>query len=95
MAVPTDIKLLQKDRTVAFTFDNGESYQLTCHYLRTYSPSADTRHQSEEQLKTIKEDVNIIAMEPVGNYALKIVFDDGHKSGLYSWDYLYQLCKDL
>lgn len=85
---PTDIKLLQKSRTVEITFDDGAHFIMSCEYLRTHSPSAETKYQ-----KPIinKQDVNIIGIEPVGNYAVKFIFDDGHDSGIYSWQTLYEL----
>lgn len=75
------------------TFDTGESFQLSCEYLRVYSPSAEVRGHGpgQEVLQTGKEQVNIDAIEPVGQYAVKLVFDDGHQSGIYSWNVLYHL----
>lgn len=90
---PTDIKLLQKKHQVILTYENGESYTLTCEFLRVHSPSAEVRGHGGQggELPKNKQDVNIIAIEPVGNYAVKFIFDDGHASGIYSWDYLYDL----
>ena len=69
---------------------------LSCEFLRVYSPSAEVRGhgKGQEVLQLGKENVNITAIEPVGNYAVKLVFSDGHDTGLYSWDYLYDLGKD-
>lgn len=90
---PTDIKLHQQSRKLDVSFDDGQSFTLPCEYLRVYSPSADVRGHSPEQavLQTGKEQVNIKDIEAVGNYAVKLVFSDGHDTGLYTWDYLYEL----
>ena len=90
---PTDIKLHQKSRVLEMSFDDGSTFQMPCEYLRVYSPSAEVRGHGpgQEVLQTGKEDVNINSIEPVGNYAIKLEFDDGHNTGLYSWDTLYQL----
>lgn len=94
MPVPIDIKLLQKSRVVEITFDNGEHFSLSCEYLRVFSPSAEVKGHGggEGVLVTGKQAVNIIGIDPVGNYAVKFIFDDGHASGLYSWNTLYDLC---
>ncbi len=90
--VPTDIKLLQKSRVLEITFADGSHFVLPCEYLRVYSPSAEVRgHGGEGVLVTGKELVNITGIDPVGNYAVKISFDDGHNTGLYSWSTLYDL----
>ena len=75
------------------SFDDGKSHRLSCEYLRVYSPSAEVRGHGpgQEVLQEGKRDVEITAIEPVGNYAVKLVFSDGHDTGLYSWDYLYSL----
>ena len=90
---PVDIKLHQQSRKLELSFDDGKTFTLSCEFLRVYSPSADVRGHSPEQavLQTHKEKVNIKDIEAVGNYAIKLVFDDGHDTGLYSWDYLYDL----
>lgn len=90
---PTHIKLLQKDRILEITFDDGVSFNLSCEYLRVFSPSAEVRgHGGEEpKLETGKKDVNIIGIDQIGNYAIKLIFDDGHETGIYSWDFLYNL----
>ncbi len=90
---PTDIKLHQVSRILEVSFDDGAHFQLPCEFLRVYSPSAEVRGHGpgQEVLQTGKEDVNIIGIEPVGLYALKLTFSDGHDTGLYSWDYLYDL----
>jgi DUF971 family protein len=93
MATPTEIRLQAKSRQLLLSFDDGKSFALPCEYLRVYSPSAEVRGHGpgQEVLQLGKEQVNITAIEPVGHYAVKLVFDDGHDSGLYSWDYLYRL----
>lgn len=90
---PTDIRLHQKSRRLEVAFEDGSVFELPCEYLRVYSPSAEVRGHGPGQsvLQIGKEGVNITAIEPVGNYAVKLVFDDGHDSGLYSWSYLYEL----
>jgi len=93
---PTDIKLHTKSKRLDVTFDNGEHFELPCEYLRVYSPSAAVRGHGpgQEVLQYGKKEVNIDAIEPVGQYAVKLVFDDEHDSGLYSWDVLYNLGKN-
>jgi DUF971 family protein len=90
---PTDIRLHQKSRILEIEFDNGSRFQLPCEYLRVYSPSAEVRGHGpgQEVLQTGKEMINITAIEPVGNYAVRLQFDDNHNTGLYSWDLLYKL----
>lgn len=91
--LPTDIRLHQHSRKLEVDFEDGCVFVLPCEYLRVYSPSADVRGHSAEQavLQTGKERVNIRDIEPIGNYAVKLIFDDGHETGLYTWDYLYEL----
>lgn len=91
--VPTEIALDQTARVLELSFEDGSRHRLPCEFLRVYSPSAEVRGHSPEQavLQVGKRDVNIVAVEPVGHYAVKLVFDDGHDSGLYSWDYLDEL----
>ena len=93
MPRPTNINLHQQSRVLEIEFDNGESYQLPCEYLRVYSPSAEvTGHgPGQEVLQVGKEEVNITGIEPQGNYAVKLIFDDKHDTGIYTWDYLYEL----
>ena len=90
---PTGIKLHQKSRLLEVSFDNGETFQLSCEYLRVYSPSAEVQGHGPGQqvLQYGKEAVNIIGIEPVGNYAVVLRFSDGHDTGIYSWDLLYEL----
>jgi DUF971 family protein len=91
--LPTDVKLHRQSRKLELRYADGRTFELPCEYLRVYSPSAEVRGHSPAQavLQVGKENVNIQAIESVGNYALKLVFDDGHDTGLYSWDYLYEL----
>jgi DUF971 family protein len=91
--VPTEIKLHQQSKLLEIRFADGGHFKLPCEYLRVYSPSAEVRGHSpgEETLQTGKRNVEIRAIEPVGNYAVKLVFSDGHDSGIYSWDVLYDL----
>ncbi len=93
---PTEIKLHQKSRVLEIAFDDGKSFRVECELLRVYSPSAEVRGHGpgQEVLQSGKKDVEITAVEPVGNYAVRLVFSDGHDTGLYSWDYLYGLGMD-
>ena len=93
---PIDIRLHQASRLLEIKFDNNTECMLSCEFLRVYSPSAEVRGHGhgQEVLQLDKEDVNITEIEPVGNYAVKLVFSDGHNTGLYSWDYLYDLGRD-
>jgi DUF971 family protein len=90
---PTEIRLHQKSRILEVAFDDGQRFSLPCEYLRVYSPSAEVRGHGpgQEVLQVGKRDVEIREIEPVGNYAVKLVFSDGHDTGLYSWDYLHEL----
>ncbi|AZR82786.1 gamma-butyrobetaine hydroxylase-like domain-containing protein [Thiomicrospira sp. S5] len=93
MAIPTDIKLQQKSRQLVVTFDTGEVFELPCEYLRVYSQSAEvTGHApGQEVLQVGKRNVNIEGITPVGNYGVKLHFDDGHDTGIYTWERLYEL----
>ena len=90
---PTEITLQQRSRLMVIAFDDGTRAELPCELLRVYSPSAEVKGHGPGQgvLQTGKEAVGINAIEPVGNYAVRLVFDDGHNTGIYSWDYLYDL----
>lgn len=90
---PTEINLHQKSRMLEISFDDGSHFELPCEYLRVYSPSAEVQGHGpgEGVLQVDKEDVNIKHIEPVGNYAVQIYFDDEHSTGIYSWDTLYKL----
>ncbi|MFD0913313.1 gamma-butyrobetaine hydroxylase-like domain-containing protein [Methylophilus luteus] len=93
--IPTLIQLHQGSRLLEIHFDNDTECMLSCEFLRVYSPSAEVRGHGagQETLQIGKELVNISAIEPVGRYAIKLIFDDGHDTGLYSWDYLYYLAQ--
>jgi DUF971 family protein len=93
---PTDIKLHRQSRLLEVTFDDGSRFQLPCEYLRVYSPSAEVRGHGpgQETLPVGKENVNVTDVEPVGTYAVCLYFDDGHNTGIYSWDWLYRLGRD-
>ena len=93
VARPTDIVLHQQSRILEIAFADGKVFKLPCELLRVYSPSAEVRGHGpgQEALQTGKREVGITAIEPVGNYAVRLVFSDGHDTGLYSWDYLYSL----
>jgi DUF971 family protein len=93
MVRPTDIKLHQKSRYLEVAFDDGRHFALPCEFLRVYSPSAEVRGHGpgQEVLQLGKEPVNIVNIEPVGSYAVCLHFDDGHHTGIYSWDWLYHL----
>lgn len=93
---PTYIKLHQSSRLLEISFDNGRVAKLSCEFLRVYSPSAEVRGHGagQEVLQVGKENVNIIGIEPIGNYAVKLIFSDGHDTGLYSWDYLHEIAEN-
>ena len=90
---PTDIKLHSKSRILEIAFDDGSQFELPCEYLRVYSPSAEVRGHGpgQEVLQVGKENVNIREIEPVGTYAVILKFDDGHDTGIYSWETLHEL----
>jgi len=90
---PTEIKLHQKSRQMEISFADGKRFELSYEFLRVYSPSAEVRGHGpgQEVLQVGKKNVDITAIEPVGSYAVQPCFSDGHDSGLYSWDYLYEL----
>ncbi len=94
--IPTEINLRKKSRLLEITFDTGEHFELTCEYLRVYSPSAEVRGHSTDQavLQVGKADVNIDKIEQVGTYAIQLFFDDNHDTGIYSWEWLYNISKN-
>ncbi|MGH8260591.1 MAG: gamma-butyrobetaine hydroxylase-like domain-containing protein [Steroidobacteraceae bacterium] len=94
--VPTEIRLRTRSRVLDVTFDDGSRFELPLEYLRVYSPSAEVKGHGpgEGILVTGKESVGVRAIEPVGQYAVKLVFDDGHDTGLYSWKYLHELGRE-
>ncbi len=94
--IPTEINLHKKSRVLEMTFNNGEHFDLSCEYLRVYSPSAEVRGHGpgEEVLQVGKADVNINKIESVGTYAIQLFFDDDHDTGIYSWEWLYYLSEN-
>jgi DUF971 family protein len=93
---PTEIRLRKQSRLLEVTFDDGSRFELPFEYLRVHSPSAEVKGHGpgQEVLVLGKENVGVRAIEPVGQYAVKLVFDDGHDTGLYSWKYLHELGRD-
>jgi DUF971 family protein len=93
---PTELRLHKDRRTLTVAFDNGDSFDLAAEYLRVRSPSAEVQGHSPDQRKTVagKRNVAILEVNPVGNYAVRLVFDDLHSTGIYSWDYLLTLGRD-
>ena len=90
---PTEIRLHQKSRKLEIRFSDGQCFEIPYEMLRVYSPSAEVRGHGpgQETLQTGKKDIDIVAVEPVGTYAIQPKFSDGHDSGIYSWEYLYDL----
>ena len=93
---PTELRLSKDRKLLTVAFDNGESFGLAAEYLRVTSPSAEVQGHSPDERKTVpgKRDVAILEVNPVGNYAVRLVFDDLHSTGIYSWDYLAQLGRE-
>jgi len=93
---PTELRLDPAKKTLTVAFDSGERYALSAEYLRVESPSAEVQGHgpSQKQIVTGKESITIAALEPVGNYAVRIRFDDGHDTGLFTWDYLHELGRE-
>ena len=92
-AWPTEIRLHKDRKTLSLTFDNGEAHALSAEYLRVKSPSAEVQGHAPEERKTVpgKRDVMILEVVPIGNYAVRLVFDDMHSTGIYSWGYFADL----
>ena len=92
---PTDIRLHSKSKLLEVVFDD-QTFMLPCEYLRVNSPSAEVKGHGpgQEVLQLSKENVGIVSIEPVGNYAVRLIYTDSHNSGLYTWDYLYELGED-
>jgi DUF971 family protein len=90
---PIELRLSKDKKALAVAFDNGERYELSAEYLRVRSPSAEVQGHAPEERKTVpgKRDVMILEVLPVGNYAVRLVFDDMHSTGIYGWDYLREL----
>lgn len=93
---PEELRLRDKGRLLSVTFDNGERFDLPAEYLRVESPSAEVKGHGAGQEVTVagKRHVIIMSIEPVGNYAVRLIFSDGHSTGLYSWDYLAKLGRE-
>ena len=93
---PTELRLHKDRKTLTVAFDNGESFDLAAEYLRVRSPSAEVQGHSPAERKTVagRKNVAIIDVTPVGNYAVRLSFDDMHSTGIYSWDYLRELGRD-
>jgi DUF971 family protein len=94
--IPTGLRLRKQSRLLELEYANGERYELPWEFLRVHSPSAEVRGHGPDQavLQVGKRRVGISELRPVGHYAVQIVFDDGHDTGLYSWDYLHHLCRE-
>jgi DUF971 family protein len=90
---PTELRLAKDRRTLTVAFDDGEAFALPAEYLRVKSPSAEVQGHSPDERKTVpgKQNVAILEVNPVGNYAVRLVFDDMHSTGIFSWDYLFDL----
>jgi DUF971 family protein len=93
---PTELRLHKDRKALTVTFDNGQSFELPAEYLRVKSPSAEVQGHSPDERKTVpgKKNVQILEVQPVGNYAVRLVFDDLHSTGIYSWDYLAELGRE-
>lgn len=91
MRIPTRVKLNKSSKTLELGYANGEQFSLPAEFLRVHSPSAQVQGHGNPILQYGKLHVALTQVQPAGNYALKLVFDDGHDSGLFTWDYLYQL----
>lgn len=93
---PTEIKLHQASRILEVAFNDGNSFKFPCEFLRVFSPSAEVRGHGhgQEVMQVGKQDVTITEIEPVGHYAIKPSFSDGHDTGIYSWDYLLEIGKN-
>jgi DUF971 family protein len=93
---PTELRLRKDRKTLTVAFDDGEKFDLPAEYLRVCSPSAEVQGHSPSERRTVvgKENVAILELHPVGNYAVRLVFDDMHSTGIFSWDYLFELGRD-
>ncbi|MFT5721425.1 MAG: DUF971 family protein [Motiliproteus sp.] len=91
---PVKIALHLKSRTLELEYPAGDNHRLSAEYLRINSPSAEVRGHGSPILQIGKRDVALVGIEPSGHYALKLVFDDGHDTGLFTWEYLYKLCQN-
>ena len=93
---PTELRLHKDRRTLTVAFDSGAKFDLSAEYLRVRSPSAEVQGHSPDERKTVagKKDVAILEVHPIGNYAVRLVFDDMHSTGIFAWDYLHELGRD-
>jgi DUF971 family protein len=93
---PRELVLNRAERSLRVAFDDGASFALPAEYLRTQSPSAEVQGHSEAQRQTVggKRAVGIVSVEPVGNYAVRLTFDDGHDTGIFTWSYLHELGRE-
>jgi DUF971 family protein len=94
--IPEDIVVRQQSKVLELVYEGGRTYQLPFEFLRVWSPSAEVRGHGpgQETLQTGKRDVEIISVDQVGHYAIKPSFSDGHDSGIFTWDYLYEMCQN-
>lgn len=92
MLKPKKLHLHKQSKQLELAYTDGE-FQLSCEFLRVHSPSAEVRGHGSPMLQTGKKEVTITNVEPVGQYGLKFTFDDGHDSGIYTWEYLRELCE--
>lgn len=94
--IPTNVVMHQQSKVLELSYENGSAHRLPFEFLRVLSPSAEVRGHGpgQETLQTGKRDVGINELEPVGHYAIRPMFSDGHDSGLFSWEYLYFLCQN-
>jgi DUF971 family protein len=90
---PTELRLRKDRKTLTVVFDDGESFDLPAEYLRVCSPSAEVQGHSPSERRTVagKQEVKILEVHPIGNYAVRLVFDDMHSTGIFSWNYLFEL----
>ena len=97
MSWPTELRLDPAKTTLTVSFETGERFALPAEYLRVESPSAEVQGHSPEQKQIVtgKQAVKIVGVAPVGNYAVRLTFDDGHDTGLYSWDWLHMLGREM
>ena len=90
---PTELRLRKDRKVLTVAFDDGETFDLPAEYLRVSSPSAEVQGHSPSERRTVagKQNVEILELHPIGNYAVRLVFDDMHSTGIFSWDYLFEL----
>jgi DUF971 family protein len=93
---PSELRLRKDRKVLTVAFDDGETFDLAAEYLRVCSPSAEVQGHSPSERRTVggKQNVQILELHPVGNYAVRLVFDDMHSTGIFSWDYLFELGRD-